>query len=418
MTRSPTSPSDSADSANSADPAKGPRASGRQRLRRTLADLHARLRGGQEPPARQAAALGIGAFIGCSPFYGFHFALCLLAARIFRLDAVKTYLAANISLPVFAPFLAVAEIEVGRLLRGEPALLLHPSQIGQVSLARFGLDLLLGSVVVGGVLGALFAFAGYRSAVRARREPEIEAWIEAAAARYLDAGMFTWEFVRGKLRHDPLYLGLLRRGLLPDQGRLLDLGCGRGILFALLAAARTTNAPAGWPTPPRDLAMHGLEGDAKVAEVARNALHGVATIETADLARTEPSANGGWPSSQAVLLLDVLHYLPAPAQEELLARAAAALSHGEGTLLIRDADAAGGWRFAATRLQERVSALARGHWRQRFHYRTAREWMDLISRTGLEAEAIPLSEGTPYANVLVVGRKTASESSVDQEDRR
>jgi hypothetical protein len=89
---------------------------------------------------------------------------------------------------------------------------------------------------------------------------------------------------------------------------------------------------------------------------------------------------------------------------------AAALEPG-GTLLLRDADAAGGGRFWATRAQERLAALARGDFRQRFRYRSAREWRGMLESRGLVTETAPLSEGTPYANVLVVGRKDATKSS-------
>ena len=42
---------------------------------------------------------------------------------------------------------------------------------------------------------------------------------------------------RGKLRFDPVFLGLLRLGVLPDRGTLLDLGGGPGT-YALEFLAR------------------------------------------------------------------------------------------------------------------------------------------------------------------------------------
>ncbi len=134
--------------------------------------------------------------------------------------------------------------------------------------------------------------------------------------------------------------------MLPGEGRLLDLGCGRGILLSLLVTARERYDrglyPEGWAPPPA-LRLHGIEGGEKPASAARQALEEEAEIVTADL------RDADFPAADAVLLLDVLHYLPAAGQEELLARAAAALEPG-GLLLIRDADAAAGWRFTATRV--------------------------------------------------------------------
>jgi len=372
------------------------------RLTKGLRELLYKLRTEGTSPGKQAGAVVLGVLIGCSPFYGLHLALCLLLARLFRLNSGLTYLAAHVSLPGLWPFLVLAELETGRRLRGQSYLQIHVADIRKIGLGQVGVDLLLGSAVIGAVLAVVLGSLTFWAARRRQLHPDIAALREEAARRYLDTGMLQWEFVRGKLRHDPLYFNLLRRGLLPSGGLLLDLGCGRGIVFSLLLAAWEIETrglyPEGWEPPPRDLTFHGIEGRPKIAAIAREALAGEADIEAADL-RT-----AALPNAKAILLLDVLHYLPAADQEALLARAAAALAAG-GVLLLRDADAAAGWRFAATRLQERLSALARGHWRQRFHYRSAAEWAELMARLGLAVDAQPMGMGTPYANVLLAGRR-------------
>jgi uncharacterized protein (DUF2062 family)/SAM-dependent methyltransferase len=371
------------------------------KLRHPLRNLLFQLRTEGGSPGRLGGAVGLGVLIGCSPFYGFHLALCILFARIFRLNLLLTYLAAHISLPGLWPLLVLAEIQVGRRLRGAPSLSVHLADLTRESPWRYGADLLLGSTVVGVVLALGLGLATYQIAKRRRKAPEIYALVEHTARRYVEAGMFHWEFVRGKLRHDPLYFHLLRHGALPDRGRLLDLGCGRGILFSLLLTARAQAErgayPAGWPPPPH-LTLWGMEGNPKTADVARRALGSEAYLETTDL------CTAALPAADIVLLLDVLHYLPAGDQEKLLARAAAALSPG-GLLLLRDADADGGRRFTATRLQERFSALARGHWRQRFHYRSRREWIQLLESLGFTVIGETMGDGTPYANVLITARR-------------
>ncbi len=372
------------------------------RLTKGLRELLYKLRTEGTSPKKQASAVAVGVLIGCSPFYGLHLALCLLFARLLRLNPGLTYLAAHVSLPGLWPFLVLAELEVGRRLRGQSLLQIHVADIRRIGLGQVGIDLLLGSAVIGAVLAAVLGALTFRAARRRQLHPDIAALREEAARRYLDTGMLNWEFVRGKLRYDPLYFNLLRRGFLPSEGRLLDLGCGRGIVFSLLLAAREVEArglyPDGWVPPPKSLTFHGIEGRPKIAEAARQALAGEVEISTADLRTAE------MPPAEAILLLDVLHYLPAADQEALLAKAAAALASG-GVLLIRDADAAAGWRFTATRFQERLSALLRGHWRQRFHYRSAAEWTELMARLGLAVDAQPMGMGTPYANVLLSGRR-------------
>lgn len=370
---------------------------------KAIRELLYRLRTEGDTPGRLAGAVGVGVFIGCSPFYGFHLALCILFAKIFRLNQLLTYLAAHISLPGIWPLLVLGELQVGRILRGESLLSIRPDDLRHLDPWQFAADLLLGSAVVGIVLAVALALPTFWIARKRRKAPEIHALLERTAHRYLATGMFHWEFVRGKLRYDPVYFSLLRSGALPEEGRLLDLGCGRGLLLSLLLTARERaeagEYPQGWAPPPR-LDLHGIEGSRKIAEVARQALGDEARIDATDL------RDARIPPARVILLLDVLHYLPAAAQESLVAQIAEALEPG-GFLLLRDADAAGGWRFTATRIQERVCALARRHWRQRFHYRSEAEWMELLERNGLAASAEPMAQGTPYSNVLVAGRKAA-----------
>jgi uncharacterized protein (DUF2062 family)/trans-aconitate methyltransferase len=375
----------------------------KSRAAREIQDVLYKMRTEGMSPGKQAAAVALGVFIGITPLYGLHLALCILLARLFRLNAGLTYLAAHISLPGITPFLMLAELETGRRLRGKSYLHVHIHSLKSLGLKQIAADLALGTLLIGGVLAALFALLAWWLARRRQAHPEIEALLEEAACHYLKPGIFHWEFVRGKLRHDPIYFNLLRQGFLPPEGRLLDLGCGRGIVFALVMGAREQwgkgKYPEGWEPPPPRLTFHGIEGRPKVAEAAREALGDKAGIDTGDLRTAD------YLQADAILLLDVLHYLPAADQEAVLSKAVSVLQPG-GVLLLRDADAASGWRFTATRAQERISALLRRHWGQRFHYRTAAEWSDLLTGLGLAVDLQPMGMGTPYSNVLLAGRKS------------
>ena len=109
----------------------------------------------------------------------------------------------------------------------------------------------------------------------------------------------------------------------------------------------------------------------------------------------------------AILLFDVLHMLSAAEQESLLASMAGTLEAG-GVMLIREADAAAGWRFTAVRCGNRLKALVYGAWEQSFHFRTAAEWRACLVRHGFDAEVRDMSTGTPFANVLLVATRRAS----------
>jgi uncharacterized protein (DUF2062 family)/trans-aconitate methyltransferase len=375
----------------------------RIRLRELLYQL--RVEGGS--PGRQGGAVALGIFIGCTPLYGLHLPLCIVFARLFGLNRLLTYLAAHISTPILLPFLLFAEIQVGRLLRGARLLPIRPGQLRQDfdfwHWRAWGGDLLVGSLVVGVVLGGVLGLLTYWLLRRGRRPPAIEALIEQTSHRYIAAGLWHTEYVRGKLRHDPVYFHLLEAGLLPRSGLLLDLGCGRAIPFAAVATAaeqtKEGTYPAGWPPAPEleRMELHGIESRPKVAAVARQALPPSTVIEVADLRRA------ALPAADAILLVDVLHYLSGSDQQELLRRAAQRLQPG-GTLFLREADAAATWRFLRVRLGERLSATLRGRWRQRFRYRAASVWIAMLQSEGLHAELHPVP-GKRSANVLIVARR-------------
>jgi SAM-dependent methyltransferase len=213
--------------------------------------------------------------------------------------------------------------------------------------------------------------------------------VERTTARYRAAGRFSQGFVRGKLRLDPVYRALLDLDLTGYGGTLLDLGCGRGITLALLASAGTATSL------PR---LYGLEQRPTHAQVARTALGASAEVVTGDI-RTIPLPGAG-----VVLLIDVLLYLPESAQENLLDRIVDVLEPG-GLLVMREADRGANWRFRLTQWAERVCAMTRGNWRASYHYRSRAAWADALTRRGFQVAQQPMNQGTPFANVLFIGRR-------------
>jgi hypothetical protein len=80
-------------------------------------------------------------------------------------------------------------------------------------------------------------------------------------------------------------------------------------------------------------------------------------------------------------------------------------------LLVREADAAAGWRFRLVRLGNRITALCRGRWRPTFAFRTAVEWQAELASRGFDVSVAPMGDGTPFANVLLVARRLAAPQS-------
>jgi SAM-dependent methyltransferase len=226
--------------------------------------------------------------------------------------------------------------------------------------------------------------------------------VKAAAAPYRPAGRFAWHFAQGKLAGDPAFAGLLARGLIPDGAHVLDLGCGQGLLAAWLAAARDHYEngawPADWPPAPRIAAYRGIELMAPDAQRARSALGNQVDIVTGDLRNADLGA------PDTVVILDVLHYIGPAEQAAVLARIHAALPPG-GRLLLRIGDADGGARFRFGLWVDGVVAFVRGHGWTRFHSRRLGEWLALLESLGFAVESLPMAEGTPFANTLLIARK-------------
>jgi SAM-dependent methyltransferase len=223
--------------------------------------------------------------------------------------------------------------------------------------------------------------------------------VDAAAAPYRPAGRFAWHFARGKLAGDPAFAGPLQHGLIPARARVLDLGCGQGLLASWLLAAQRTHAagnwPQSWPAPPQTTALHGVELMAHDVARARAALGDAAHFDHADI-RSAPFRD-----ADAVVILDVLHYIDLAAQDTVLRRVREALAPS-GVLLLRVGDAAAGLPFRISNWVDFIVTRARGHRTARLYCRTLDDWARALQALGFTVKPIPMSQGTPFANVLLV----------------
>jgi SAM-dependent methyltransferase len=232
----------------------------------------------------------------------------------------------------------------------------------------------------------------------------------AACAPYRGAGRFAWFFAQGKLGCDPVFRCLLERGDIEPGAHVVDIGCGQGLLASLLAAcdraAREGQWPGAWPAAPSATRYTGIELMPKDVARAQAALAGMPTepqVVCGDMCSTP------LPACDAVVILDVLHYVDHAAQEGVLRRVREALRPG-GRLLLRVGDMSARRRFLISQWVDRAVTLARGSAPPTFG-RPLAHWVALLQRLGFDVQPLPMSRGTPFANVLLVASTAPAQAA-------
>ena len=189
----------------------------------------------------------------------------------------------------------------------------------------------------------------------------------------------------------PCSFAFWNSGYWVDIQHILDLGCGQGLLAAWLFAARDPSVssvwPTAWPAAPHPVSIRGIELRARDVWRAQRALGGKAQFVVDDIRTAE------YGSADAVVLLDVLHFMDYRAQEQVLRRVRAALCTG-GVLYLRVGDAAGGIRFRISKCVDQVVLFALERRRPRLFCRSLRDWQQVLAESGFQSEAMQMSEGT------------------------
>jgi uncharacterized protein (DUF2062 family)/SAM-dependent methyltransferase len=360
----------------------------RDELKTKLGGAWQRLRGGELTPLRAALSVAVGLLIGVTPLYGGHIFLVLLVCIPLGLDAPVSYLAANISIPPVAPFLALAEVEIGAWVLTQHTLELDVTALRAVGAWTFAKELVVGTMFFAPAMAALGGTVTYAAVSLVRGTPPPSPFQEAVArtaTRYAAGRRSAFYYARGKMLGDPVVRRVFELAIGEPLGEVADIGSGRGQLGILLlessAAAR----------------VRGFDWDAaKVKDATRAAAELAATFEKADV-RTHEVA-----PCDTALLIDVLHYLTGEEQDALLARAARAAKR---LVVIRDLDPDRGWRSTMTRAQEAVTTSLRYNRGARVHVRPIACVERVLESEGFDVNVEPCWGGTPFANVLVVGRR-------------
>jgi 2-polyprenyl-6-hydroxyphenyl methylase/3-demethylubiquinone-9 3-methyltransferase len=197
-------------------------------------------------------------------------------------------------------------------------------------------------------------------------------------------------FVRGRLATAPLEALAARA----EGVRLLDVGCGHGVLVALLAAG----------SPARRVV--GIDPDERKIEWARASVGRLPNVELRACTIEELAAERPG-EFDTLLVADVLYLLSAAAWRPFLAAARALLRPG-GRLVLKEAEDDGSWRVKKALLQEQlmVRMLRRTHSSGAVGFAPRATLESAVRDAGFAIEEIvPLARGYSTPHLLIVARR-------------
>lgn len=184
------------------------------------------------------------------------------------------------------------------------------------------------------------------------------------------------------------YAAILRS--LPPSGRILDVGCGDGLLLFLLS--RESHSPAG--------TYAGIDPAEDKIDNARRALDGLAEC---NVGRVAVLPNETY---DCVSIMDVLYLMPQKDWSELLGHAVRVLRTG-GRLIVKEVIDRPCWKRWVTYLEELVAIkllrMTRG---QSPHFESLETYRAAIEQAGAEVIRVePVGAWRPAAHCLFVARK-------------
>ncbi|MCL2725234.1 MAG: class I SAM-dependent methyltransferase [Polyangiaceae bacterium] len=175
--------------------------------------------------------------------------------------------------------------------------------------------------------------------------------------------------------------------LLPDEGRILDIGCGFGLFAAYF----------GQTQPSRRIV--GVDPDARRIEMARRVcervgLHGH-TFLAGDARSVELEG-----TFAGAYVLDVMHHIPLAGQLPMLRRLRDLLMP-RGILVIKDITTEPAFGLKFTELLDRMMV----GWDDPLSYRHHRVWGEMLTSLGFHVRMVRVPDVLPYPHVVIAATK-------------
>jgi 2-polyprenyl-3-methyl-5-hydroxy-6-metoxy-1,4-benzoquinol methylase len=175
--------------------------------------------------------------------------------------------------------------------------------------------------------------------------------------------------------------------MLPDEGRILDVGCGFGLFAAYF----------GQTHPGRRIT--GVDPDARRIGLARRVADRLGMRDHAFVVGDVRDAPLEGPFD-AAYVLDVMHHLPAGDQRPVLERLRSLIRPG-GVLIVKDITTEPRLGLFFTEALDRLMV----GWNEPLSYRHHREWAEMLTAVGFKVRMVRVPDVLPYPHVVIAATK-------------
>jgi 2-polyprenyl-3-methyl-5-hydroxy-6-metoxy-1,4-benzoquinol methylase len=174
--------------------------------------------------------------------------------------------------------------------------------------------------------------------------------------------------------------------LLPDEGRILDIGCGFGLFAAYF----------GQTQPARRIV--GVDPNERRIVMARQVCASLGLENEFIAGDARDVALGG--KFAGAYVLDVMHHIPKDDQLKMLERLRDLLAP-RGVLVMKDITTEPHLGLKFTELLDRVMV----GWDEPLAYRHHREWGEMLTSLGFHVRMVRVPDVLPYPHVVIAATK-------------
>ena len=170
---------------------------------------------------------------------------------------------------------------------------------------------------------------------------------------------------------------------IPKKGRIIDVGCGYGLLANFLILRSSKRDVTGV-----DLSEKRIGIAQKTTDNRKKICFKLVNVLDLQLGKY-----------CAMVMSDFLHHIDYEAQEELLTRCYQKITPG-GLLIIEEVDNKPLWKYCFNTVVDRMLNIG-----ERIFFRNQREFQELLERIGFQVSIKKAHKGLPLSDVIFICRK-------------